>query len=145
MLLPLMCAILIACQIVASQQSTPELSVLVTEAANPEILLRIRNSSPTAKMLCVRSSSLQADGRGYGSSIPHGCQSRVNFAVVLPGESHVVPAIDVSMQLSGKMAVTAAVVVSELGGDFRMSQEHRIRWEGETEEARAAFRSINGR
>lgn len=142
-MLTLLSAILLAFDVGLAQQSTPELSVLLTDVANSELLLRIKNSAPTAKLFCVRSSTVQADGQGYGSSIPHRCQSRANFAVVLPGESHVVPAVDVSMQYrAGGVSVTVAVVVADLGDDIMRSEEQRIRWEGNTEEARAAYRAI---
>ena len=145
-LLALLSTIVLGTHVVVAQQEIPELSVLLPEATNPELLLRIKNNAPTAKMFCVRSNSLQANGRGYGSSIPHRCLSRANFSVVLPGESHVVPAADISLQYgSGGMSVTVAVVVAELGDDTMRSQEQRIHWEGNTEEARAAYRAISRR
>ena len=146
MLLSLLFTILVGCEAAVAQQSIPELSVLLTDATNSEPLLRIKNSATTAKMFCVRSSSLLADGRGYGNAIPHRCQSIGNFAIVLPRESLVVPAADVSMQHSaGNMVVTVAVVVFDLGGNITLSQEQRIRWEGSAQEASAAYRALVGR
>jgi hypothetical protein len=135
----------LAAQGIGKITSQLEVRLLAPEEGGGPLLVQIKNTGNTARLICVRTTTYQIGSGGGGQASPHQCRSDANFVLVLRGESHFIrdfqsfPRLEQDSSVAIDVtAVIRPVARQQTNGDY----EESARWKGVVRDARNAFREI---